>query len=1265
MAEDGCINSGIFENLDILGKVEFADVKFTGSSNIGTHPSTDILTINSRIKMPIADDVSPSKNTKVLVRQPDNTLRFEQKAEEVFKTIEVDNQSSIVANELADKFKLVPGNNMTIETDTTTNSITFSSSSGSNVQNIFKTIRIDGYNDLIPDTSIDVLKFAGKNNIDISASTTISSTNTYQAVIEYYNDLYTDTNNHNATLTLFDSNNVAVVFTMITSGTPTSTQFLKETDLDTTATNLSDAINNYSSFSSAIDTSNNRIIVTITSILGSITSNTENFPTGLVVNNFQQVNAEISTISIGLKDNKISGDLNIGDNISDLLLVNSTSSFINATTFENKVNINDNLQVDNINIDGNSIISTNTDGDINITPNGTGIVNLSKVDINSGIINDTDITVGSGKSLDLTQGTLELADDQISGDKIEGGTINSITINELGGSLDCNSQDMENINIINGTINNVSLGLTTPCTELQLDNINIDGNTISTTDIDGNLILQPNGNGEITTNSNITAQGTITGGTITGTSIVGTLTTVSQPNITEVGSLDGGSITTNFGDIDVGTSTITSNKLNSTTLKTNNIMESYDGETIEYIVTVASKTSEHPYSDSGSGNGYFIDGIESPFIEFVPGKTYKFDQSDGSNSGHPLRFYHESNKATSYTTGVTTNGTPGSSGAYTQIVVTTSTPRTLFYQCSAHSLMGNQVQIKGGAIESTGDLDSGSITSGFGNIDIGTSTITCQSIEGELTTASQANITSVGTLTSLTVNGDATINNSSGNNNILKVDTTNGFIGINKSIPTASLDINGNVKISGDLTIDSASNDNYRIAYLDNNTFKFIDPTSGSEDKALSLVDGILKWETFGSISSGSIDVYNLGILNTPLDADLYIGSDKNNLFVSNGVADFFQNVNIIDSTLHIESSSGETLSITSFETDNPVITSTNGKIDIESNNTNGTVLNINNTTNNGDSVIGFKVDGDDNQFTIGVDDSDNDKFKIGTTSIDTDTRLTIDSSGNVGIGTTNIQEKLTVNGNINTSGSLDLSGNASFGAQTRQMINLYNQDYGIGVQGSTTYFRTGGDFQFYEGGVHHDSQGNAGGGTKLLSISSTGQTTINGDLEVNGNIKGVDTNGIGLRMVPIGAIIMWNGSTVPYGWALCDGNNGTPNLRDRFIVGSGSSYSTGNTGGASSVTLQTTHLPSHNHNFSGNTHTSGNHAHSYNIANNRSGYPDGYNDTSNAGGYWRYGTVGTTTGQAGSHHHYFSGTTSSTGSNSAHENRPPYYALAFIMRIL
>ena len=167
MAEDGCINSGIFQNLDILGKVEFKDVEFTGDSSIGTSPSTDTLTIKSRIRMPESDDAVASKLTKVLVRQSDNTLQFEPKAEEVFKTIIVDNQENIVASNLTDSFRIKPGTNMTIQTDENSNTITFASSNGTNTQDLYKTIRVDGHNDLIPNTSTDILKFVGTNNIDI------------------------------------------------------------------------------------------------------------------------------------------------------------------------------------------------------------------------------------------------------------------------------------------------------------------------------------------------------------------------------------------------------------------------------------------------------------------------------------------------------------------------------------------------------------------------------------------------------------------------------------------------------------------------------------------------------------------------------------------------------------------------------------------------------------------------------------------------------------------------------------------------------------------------------------------------------------------------------------------------------------------------------------------------------------------------------------------------------------------------------------------
>jgi hypothetical protein len=108
-----------------------------------------------------------------------------------------------------------------------------------------------------------------------------------------------------------------------------------------------------------------------------------------------------------------------------------------------------------------------------------------------------------------------------------------------------------------------------------------------------------------------------------------------------------------------------------------------------YTVKVDSKSAAHPQNGTGSSNGYFIDGLESPFIVLIPGNTYRFDQADSSNSGHPLRFYLEEDKTTSYTTGVTTNGTAGSSGAYTEIAVTTDTPQILYYQCSSHAYMGS------------------------------------------------------------------------------------------------------------------------------------------------------------------------------------------------------------------------------------------------------------------------------------------------------------------------------------------------------------------------------------------------------------------------------------------------------------------------------------------------------------------------------------------------------------------------------------------------
>lgn len=178
---------------------------------------------------------------------------------------------------------------------------------------------------------------------------------------------------------------------------------------------------------------------------------------------------------------------------------------------------------------------------------------------------------------------------------------------------------------------------------------------------------------------------------------------------------------------------------------------------------------------------------------------------------------------------------------------------------------------------------------------------------------------------------------------------------------------------------------------------------------------------------------------------------------------------------------------------------------------------------------------------------------------------------------------------------------------------------------------------------------------------------------------------------VPTGLIAMWSGliTAIPNGWALCDGNNGTPDLRDRFIVGAGGDYNVGDTGGEAEVTLTTAQLPSHSHG-SGNlsTGSAGSHSHdSGTLSTNSTGahthtsiyyrnpVPNansgdsiyGASDvnsmtTSSAGSHSH--TISGSTASGGSHSHIISGSTDSAGSGQAHENRPPYYALAFIMKL-
>ena len=122
---------------------------------------------------------------------------------------------------------------------------------------------------------------------------------------------------------------------------------------------------------------------------------------------------------------------------------------------------------------------------------------------------------------------------------------------------------------------------------------------------------------------------------------------------------------------------------------------------------------------------------------------------------------------------------------------------------------------------------------------------------------------------------------------------------------------------------------------------------------------------------------------------------------------------------------------------------------------------------------------------------------------------------------------------------------------------------------------------------------------------------------------------------IPVGGIILWSGAqtAIPTNWQLCDGTNGTPDLRGQFVIGAGGNYEVGNTGGEAKHRLTENEMPRHRH---GNT-----------IA-----------FLSQSGGnHYLNASSGASMG-------FVTGTTTYVGNGGSHNNLPPYYALCYIMKI-
>jgi len=333
--------------------------------------------------------------------------------------------------------------------------------------------------------------------------------------------------------------------------------------------------------------------------------------------------------------------------------------------------------------------------DVRGNANITGITSTVNFNV-TGVGTFNQIKVGAGIILDATSGVMTATTFKGDGASLSNIPTSQWTnVNQSGGVTSIYNDG------------SVGVGTTNPANPFQVggDPNNGIGVGISTS---GNI----RASGIITaTTFSGTLNGNVTGnvtGDLTGTASNATLAATATLATNAQGLTGNPSISvTNVNASGVGTfPDLVTTDLSTVTLKGYNSLRAPHGATTTIVVTVAAKVSgQHRYHGSGSANGFVLDGVQAPYLTLTPGRTYRFDVADGTNSGHPLRFYYDVDKTTPYTTGVTASGNAGVSGSYVELVVSDTTPSVLHYQCQTHDKMGNSVQTGSNILDTEHDSE--------------------------------------------------------------------------------------------------------------------------------------------------------------------------------------------------------------------------------------------------------------------------------------------------------------------------------------------------------------------------------------------------------------------------------------------------------------------------------------------------------------------------------------------------------------------------------
>jgi hypothetical protein len=264
-----------------------------------------------------------------------------------------------------------------------------------------------------------------------------------------------------------------------------------------------------------------------------------------------------------------------------------------------------------------------------------------------------------------------------------------------------------------------------------------------------------------------------------------------------------------------------------------------------------------------------------------------------------------------------------------------------------------------------------------------------------------------------------------------------------------------------------------------------------------------------------------------------------------------------------------------------------------------------------------------------------------------------------------NVNSTTRMAGNITAGGSISATGTVTGGnVATAGTVSATGTVTGGNVATAGTVSATG---TVTGGNVATAGTVSATGNIQGGNVLTTGSVSVTGNLTVSGNAVAVTVaNGTSttqlattafvnnslINRLPTGVITLWYGSivSIPTGWALCDGGNGTPDLRNRFVVGAGSTYAVAATGGSANAVVV-----SHTHTANSSVSDPG-HSHGYvtyaSLLPQQGATTNCWTGTANAS------TTSNTTGIT------VSTTVDSAGVSGTNANLPPYYALAYIMKL-